>query len=237
MNAYDRRLRDALPEVRSRIAGAADRSGRSPTDVRIVAVTKGHAFDAVEAALAAGLQDLGENRIEELEAKAARFREARWHMIGRLQKRKAPKVFGLAWLVHSVDSVELAERLDRSARDGAAPEGTVPLDVLVQVNTSGEESKTGFGAENAIEGIGALLGLRTLRVRGLMTMAPLTSDERVLRATFRRLREVQEEAGRALDGYRGTELSMGMSNDFEIAVEEGSTMVRLGTVLLGERPG
>jgi pyridoxal phosphate enzyme (YggS family) len=244
MNVYEERLREALPWVRDRLAGAADRAGRVPEGVRIVAVTKGHAFEAIEAALAAGLSDLGENRVEELEEKVARWRgdaggpdgagtgpTPRWHMIGRLQRRKAPRVRGLADLVHSVDSLELAERMDRSA-----PEGAGPLRMLVQVNTSGEESKTGLTPGNAIEAIAAITRLSSLRVEGLMTMAPLTEDERVLRDTFRRLRELHEEAGRADVGYRGSELSMGMSNDYEIAVEEGSTMVRLGTVLFGERP-
>lgn len=171
-------------------------------------------------------------------------------MIGHLQRRKAPRVRGVAHLVHSVDSLRLAERLDDAERlglaermdvgSGQAGQGgqnaALPLPILLQVNTAGEESKSGFAPGELAEALGAVLRLTTLRVEGLMTMAPLTNDEAVLRATFRGLRELRDEARGRLPTFAGTELSMGMSNDFEIAVEEGSTIVRLGTVLLGELP-
>jgi hypothetical protein len=230
---YQTRLRETLPLVRERIAAAARRSGRDPAEVTVVTVTKGHGPEAVTAAVRAGLVDLGENRLEELEEKAVGTPPGtvRWHMIGHLQRRKAPRVRGLADLVHSVDSVRLAERLERGADSGAPT-----LRVLLQVNASGEATKTGFEPGDLVEALGRVLELSSLRVEGLMTMAPYTQDERVLRATFGGLRELRDEAVRQLPAFRGVELSMGMSNDFETAVEEGSTIVRLGTVLLGERP-
>lgn len=230
---YNARLKDVLPGIQDALKQAALRSGRREDAVTVVAVTKGHPPEVVEAALEAGLRDLGENRVEALEARAAAFegRGIRWHMVGHLQSRKAGRAASAASLIHSVDSVRLAERLDRAAEELGRP-----VRVLVQVNTAAEEQKSGLEREGALEELGAILALKGLRVEGLMTMAPLTEDEGVLRETFRRLRELQERARRDISGYGGRELSMGMSNDFVIAVEEGSTMVRLGTALFGERP-
>jgi pyridoxal phosphate enzyme (YggS family) len=227
---YSARLDETLPAVRERIVEAARRAGRDPAEIRIVAVTKEHPAEAIEALLAAGIRDLAENRIEQIEEWVVRFgREAaRWHMIGPLQRRKAPEARAIISLLHSVDSVRLAERLEDVARPGEEP-----LPILVQVNTSGEETKGGFGPEEALEAIERIQALGTLRVEGLMTMAPYYADDELLRKTFGTLRRLHEEARDRLPAYAGTELSMGMSNDFEVAVEEGSTMVRLGTVLLG----
>lgn len=232
--SYRTRLDETLPRVRETIAEAARRAGREPGEVRIVPVTKGHPLEAVEAALDAGLSDVAENRVGELEEKARRLEGegVRWHMVGHVQTRKAPRLVPIVHLLHSLDSVRLARRFQR-----VIEEGSVPLRALVQVNTSGEEAKGGFeGTEGALRGLGEILKIAQIRVEGLMTMAPLTDDEEVLRATFRRLRQVHEEARERLAGYQGTELSMGMTNDFPIAVEEGSTMVRIGTALFGERP-
>jgi len=228
---YGRRLAETLPRVRERIAAAAERAGRPPEGVRLVAVTKGHPVEAVRAALDAGLHDLGENRVGELEHKVGTCasEEVRWHMIGHLQRRKVPRVIELADLIHSVDSTRLAERLSRVALDQGRD-----VRVLAQVNTSGEESKGGFEADEAVEEIHRMSELEGLRVQGLMTMAPLVEDERVLSSTFRRLREISETL-RALTDAVGAELSMGMTNDMEIAVREGSTFVRIGTALFGER--
>jgi PLP dependent protein len=219
--------------VREGVEEAAAPGGRSTADITLVAVTKGHPFEVVEAALDVGLRDLGENRVESLVERAARVTVAgcRWHMVGRLQRRQAPDLHGSADLVHSVDSLRLAERLARTAPEGSH----VPLGILVQVNTSGEDAKTGLAPDEAPETVARILELRELRVQGLMTMAPYTDDERVLRATFAGLRELAGELRRQLSEYRGTELSMGMSNDYRVAVEEGSTMIRLGTALFGER--
>ena len=237
---FRRRIEEALPRVLDRIAAAAERSAREPGAVRIVAVTKGHPQEAVEAVLDAGLADVGENRVEELEEKAPAFRgrRARWHMIGHVQGRKAARAARLAELLHSVDSLRLAGRLSRAA-EGAGTR----LPVLVQVNASGEAAKGGFPVtgrpeaawQEALEGIAEVAALPGLRPVGLMTMAPFTSDDSVVRAAFRRTRKVLEAAAE-IEGFDARELSMGMSNDYETAVEEGSTIVRLGTILLGERP-
>jgi PLP dependent protein len=229
---YQTRLAENLPGIRERVAGAAARAGRDPESVRIIPVTKGHPVEAVEAVVDAGFDEVGENRVEELERKARALegRGIRWHMIGHLQSRKAPQAREFSHLLHSLDSVRLAERLDRVAAEGADP-----FPVLIQVNTSGESAKYGFTPGEAIPALGRILELPGLRVEGFMTMAPYTDDEGVLRGTFRRLRELQERARNEVAGYGGRELSMGMSNDYELAVEEGSTMLRLGTVLLGER--
>lgn len=231
--AYAERLRSTLPGVRDRIGEAARSAGRDPAAVRLVAVTKGHPVAALEAALAAGLADLGENRVEELGAKAAelagRAPAVRWHMIGHVQGRKARAAAELANLIHSVDSLRLAERIA-----GAARELGRPVPVLVQVNTSGEAAKHGLPLAEAEDLVLAMAALPGLRLEGLMTMAPLTDDERVLAATFARLRELRDRL-RAADGRVGGELSMGMTNDLAVAVREGSTMVRIGTALFGER--
>jgi hypothetical protein len=154
-------------------------------------------------------------------------------MIGHLQSRRASAVHGRVDLLHSVDSLRLAERLERTGAETPTPSR---VSVLIQVNTSGEDAKSGLAREGAEESIGQILEVAAVEVRGLMTMAPWTEDERVLRTAFRRLRELGERV-RASDARLGPELSMGMSNDYSIAVEEGSTMVRVGTALLGERGG
>ena len=232
MHRYRQTLRERLPRVRARIAAAAERGGRDPSSVRIVAVTKGHHRCAVEAAVEAGLRDVGENRVEELEEKAPLLGDvaARWHMIGHVQSRKADRAARLAALVHSVDSLRLAARLSRF---GEAAGRRIPA--LVQINASGEATKGGFPAAAALDGIGGVAALPGLRVLGLMTMAPFTDDEAVLRRVFAKTRAVMEAAA-GISGVEGRELSMGMSNDYGLAVEEGSTIVRLGTTLLGARP-
>ncbi len=233
LERYRQGVGERLPRVRETIEESAGRVNRSASEVTLVAVTKGHPAEAVEAVLEHGLKDLGENRVGGLEERVHQFgrNACRWHMVGRLQRRKAPRALAVADLIHSVGSVRLAERLDRVA----PADRTGPVPVLLQVNASGEEAKAGFSADTFMEGLERILELTSLEVRGLMTMAPLTDDEEQLRRCFRRTRELHE-AARARTNYRGTELSMGMSNDYGIAVEEGSTMVRLGTALLGERP-
>ena len=230
-STYDERVTASLSEIRDRISDAARRSGRGSDEVTLVAVTKAHPIEAVEAALSHGLFDLGENRAEELAWKHARLGDgrARWHMIGHVQRRKAPELVGTAHLVHSIDSVRLAERLSN-----AAVEAGEIVSVLVQVNTSGEESKAGFQGDGLEDEILRVVALPGLEVRGLMTMAPFTNDEALLRRTFEGVRIIHEEL-RAVEGYWGEHLSMGMTNDFEIAIEEGSTMIRIGTALFGKR--
>ncbi len=228
---YRPRLARSLPVLQARIGAAAEAAGRAPADVRLVAVTKSHPVAALEAALEAGLRDLGENRVEELERKIGVMgrKAATWHMIGHVQSRKAGKAAALADLVHSVDSMKLAERIARSGveRDAA-------VRVLAQVNVSGEEQKSGFPLVAAVESIHKMCELPGLKVDGLMAMAPFVDDEVVLGRAFQRLRETLETL-EVLTDRVGRELSMGMTNDLHIAIREGSTMVRIGTALFGER--
>jgi hypothetical protein len=206
--------------------------------VSLVAVTKGHPLEAVEAAWAAGVTDVGENRVAELEEKrdalAARQPEAdaglRWHLIGHLQRNKVRRSLGRYELIHSLDSERLAAELAKEA----VRAGTV-VRALAEVNVSGEASKGGFEGPEAVAAVARVCALPGLRLEGLMTMAPFTADEAVLRRTFAAARALLERCRAEVPGFAGRELSMGMSNDYEIAIEEGSTMVRLGTVLFGER--
>jgi PLP dependent protein len=221
-------LRGRIAEVRERIDRARERAGHTGP-VTLVAVTKTHPVELVRTALAAGLTDLGENRVQELDDKVGELGRgaARWHLIGHLQRNKAGPAVALCDLLHSVDS----ERLALAVSQAAQRAGSV-LPVLVQVNTSGERTKGGFGPAEAAEAIGRIAELPGLSVRGLMTMAPFTDDERVIREAFAGTRRLLEHAAPLL---AGRELSMGMSNDYEIAVEEGATLVRVGSVLFGER--
>ncbi|HEX7238671.1 MAG TPA: YggS family pyridoxal phosphate-dependent enzyme, partial [Longimicrobiaceae bacterium] len=217
--------------VRTRIEEARARAGRSDP-VTLVAVTKTHPADAVRAVRELGVADVGENRVPELEEKVGEVgREAvRWHLIGHLQRNKVRKALPLFDLLHSLDSHRLAEAVSEEA----VRAGTT-VRALVQVNSAGEETKGGFAPEEAVEAAGRICALPGLAVEGMMTMAPFTDDQAVLRRAFASTRRAWEEAGREVAGFRALHLSMGMSNDFEIAVEEGSTLVRVGTVLFGER--
>ena len=228
---YERRLSKTLPRVHDRIAKATDASGREFESVRLIAVTKAHPVDAVSAALAAGLTDLGENRVEELEEKVREFGRdlATWHMIGHLQSRKARRASQLAHLIQSVDSVKLANRISKFAQE----EG-ITVRMLTQVNTSEEHSKSGFDMDSAVDDILCVAEFPGIRVEGLMTMAPFGADDKKLISTFRVLRKIHEKL-RTQGDVVGPELSMGMTNDFEIAIREGSTMVRVGTALFGAR--
>ena len=220
-------LADRVAEVRGRIAEAAARGGhRQP--VTIIGVTKTYGPDAVVAAWDAGIQDVGENKVQEALSKMGEVSvPVRWHLIGHLQRNKAKSVDRFA-LVHSIDSGRLADAVTRVGDD----RGT-PVRALMQVNIVGEESKGGLSpAEAELEGA-RWLGLRGLRIEGVMTMAPFDADERTLREVFSGARRVRARLHEL--GHPAVELSMGMSNDYEIAVEEGATMVRLGTVLFGAR--
>ena len=197
--------------------------------VRIVAVTKTHGPDAVRAALAAGVTDIGENRVQEAMEKQDALAGVRveWHLIGTLQRNKARHAVGRFALIHSVDRLDLASDLDRRVAEGSRQA------VLVQVNCSDEPQKGGVEPGGVPAFLDALGGFARLEVRGLMTMSALTDDGAEQRRAFRRLRELRDAGERS--GHRLPELSMGMSGDFQVAVEEGATMIRLGTLLFGER--
>src|SRR5918992_2437799 len=197
--------------------------------VRIVAVTKTHGPDAVRAALTAGVEDIGENRVQEALQKQDALRDValRWHLIGTLQRNKARHAAGRFALIHSVDRSDLAMDLDRRMPAGARQA------ILVQVNCSNESQKGGVMPEALPELLDELRALERVEVRGLMTMSALTDDTAEQRRAFRLLRELRDAAERS--GHTLPELSMGMSGDYPTAVEEGATMIRLGTVLFGER--
>lgn len=221
-------LPERLAQVRAEIARRQTEGGWSHP-VTIVAVTKGFGPDAVEAALAAGLADVGENRVQEARAKqeALRGRSGiRWHLIGHLQRNKAKLVPGRFALVHSVDSLDLAEELHRRAGD--------EIRVLLQVNVAREPQKEGCAPEEAPALARAVARLARLRLEGLMTLAPFTDDADVQRRTFRGLR-VLRDAIKKEEGLWLPTLSMGMSGDYATAVAEGATLIRLGTVLFGPR--
>lgn len=218
---------DRLSEVRGRVAEAVARGGHAQR-VTIVAVTKTHGPDAVHAAWEAGLTDVGENRVQEAIAKQADVTvPVKWHLIGHLQRNKVRQLERFA-LTHSVDSDRLAAGIDTFGRTAASP-----VEVLVQVNVSGEASKGGFSLDALSAAAARLREMEGMRVRGVMTMAPFEAPESELRRTFAGAREALLRLAAA--GCPATELSMGMSNDYEIAIEEGATIVRLGTVLFGAR--
>jgi len=222
-----------LSVVRDTIASAAVRAGRDPIDVRLVVVTKDVDVDRMSEALTAGATDLGENRAQELATKigalAANPRKPRWHFIGTLQRNKIRAVVGVVSLIHSVDSIALGRAV--GARAGAIG---VVQDTLLEVNVSGEVSKHGLAPGAAAEALDALSGESGLRIRGLMTVAPAGAPA-IARRAFSQLRELRDELRRTLGGAGLDELSMGMSSDFEQAVEEGSTIVRVGTAIFGTR--
>ncbi|HWN19562.1 MAG TPA: YggS family pyridoxal phosphate-dependent enzyme [Gemmatimonadales bacterium] len=197
--------------------------------VRIVGVTKTHGPEAVQAAVSAGLQDVGENRVQEALQKQQSLAalSVDWHLIGTLQRNKARNAVGRFALIHSVDRLDLAAELDRRSVEGTRQR------VLVQVNCSAEAQKGGVSPESLPGLLDQLQTLNRLEVQGLMTMSALTDDPAEQRRSFRLLRELREAAERS--GHRLPDLSMGMSGDYAIAVEEGATMIRLGTVLFGER--
>jgi len=218
---------EAVAEARARIEAARVRGGHGQP-VTLVAVTKTHGPEAVEAAWAAGVADVGENRVQEVLAKRPLVRApVRWHLIGHLQRNKARQATDFA-CIHSVDSLRLADAL----QEAAAREARV-LDVLVQVNVSGEDTKGGVAPGELPALADALRSRAALCVRGAMTMAPLGADERTLRAVFAGARAAAAALREA--GHPADCLSMGMSGDYEIAVEEGATHVRLGSVLFGSR--
>ena len=224
-------LASRVAEVRERIERARERAGRTDA-VTLVAVTKTHPAETVAAALRAGVTDVGENRVQELEAKVAAVGRgaARWHLIGHLQRNKVAKALPLFDLLHSLDSLRLAETLSAEAVKAG-----VTARALIEVNAVGEESKGGFPAAEVVDAVGRIAALPGVELRGMMTMAPFTEDAAVIRRAFATTRRLAEEAARQVAGFTAEHLSMGMSNDYEIAVEEGATLVRVGSSIFGER--
>ncbi|MFO0754653.1 MAG: YggS family pyridoxal phosphate-dependent enzyme [Thermodesulfovibrionales bacterium] len=226
-------MREETLAIRRRMDAAAVRAGRRPEEVTLVAVTKTVGVDAVQEAFRAGLRVFGENRVQEAREKtvhlpAGEYPGIRWHLIGHLQKNKAKYAVRLFDLIHTVDSPELAEELHRQAERA----GRVQR-VLVQVKLSPEDTKHGAAEQDLLPLLERVRELGALHAEGLMTMPPFCDDPEKSRPYFRTLRELRDRAEER--GFRLPELSMGMSDDFEIAIEEGATFVRIGTALFGER--
>lgn len=226
-------IADNLSRVRERIARAAIRAGRRPDSVKLVGVTKAVDLQRIQMAVAAGLRIIGENYIQEAREKIPHLKEeVEWHFIGRLQTNKAKYAVRLFDLVQTVDSMKLALELDRRAQ---ALDMIMPI--LMQVNVASEKMKGGVALEKALHFAAELSHLQHLRLRGLMTMPPFFSQPERARPYFRRLRQLAEEiAAQDLPAVEMEEISMGMSGDFEVAVEEGASLVRVGSAIFGSRP-
>jgi PLP dependent protein len=257
-----------IDSVRERIAAAARRAGRSPDDITLVGVSKTHPPELVAQALATGLRDFGENRVQEAEVKIAALAADRnaitWHLIGHLQSNKAKRAAALFDLIHSVDSLHLAEALDRYASERARgregegarehslvtpspchPVTLSPLPILLQVNVSGEASKDGFDLADwetrpdrrdvFFADVERLLALPQLRIGGLMTIAPWGDDPAAARPTFRSAQRLRDTLAQRFPAADWSALSMGMTDDFEVAIEEGATIVRVGRAIFGSR--
>jgi pyridoxal phosphate enzyme (YggS family) len=222
-----------LARIRERIANAAGRAGRKPDDIRLIAVSKTHPIEAVRAAADAGQVDFGENKVQEALQKIAQSADTRlrWHLIGHLQSNKARKAAATVGAIHAIDSVELLRRVDQ-----AAAEAGRTVDVLIQVDLALEDTKHGVPVDALPAIVKAAEGCTAARLTGLMLLPPLADNPEDARPWFRRLRGLRDQlvdAGTAADRLR--ELSMGMSHDFEVAIAEGATMVRVGTAIFGER--
>jgi pyridoxal phosphate enzyme (YggS family) len=217
-------IAESIARLRSRITAACDRASRSAGEVTLIAVTKTHPVEAIEAALASGLHDFGENRVQEAVPKIDGLREhwadVTWHLIGNLQRNKVAAAISRFDILHTVDSERLAEAISERAE--------APIRVLIEVNVAGEASKHGVAPEDVSALAGRMARMPNIELLGLMTVAPRADDPEDIRPVFRRLREIR-------DGLGLRELSMGMTDDFEVAIEEGATLVRVGRAIFGAR--
>lgn len=226
-------IAENLSLVRSRIAAACERAGRLPEHVRLIAVTKGQPISAIQEAMAAGQVDFGENYVQELREKASQLRAARlldalrFHFIGHLQRNKVKDVVTLAQSIQTIDSLDLAREIDKRS--------PVELDVMIEVNIAGEDQKAGIAPDSLVALVERMKTMPKLRLRGLMTVPPANDDPDASRPWFRRLRELGVDLAKRELLHPNFDLSMGMSADFEIAIEEGATIVRVGTTLFGAR--
>ena len=234
VDAAEAALAERLTRVRARIAAAAERAGRVSEQVSLIAISKTHPPAVVSKLIELGATDLGENRVQEAEEKITEVGrdKARWHLVGHLQTNKARRVVTLFDVIHSLDSIDLARRLHRLCVE----EGREKFPVLIQVDLGHEETKSGIDETELKELVEDLVPLNRLQLIGLMTLPPFFENPEDSRPFFRKLRELRDElAARGAFVEGKGELSMGMTNDFEVAIEEGSTMVRVGTAIFGER--
>ncbi|KAB7707982.1 YggS family pyridoxal phosphate-dependent enzyme [Bacillus aerolatus] len=222
------KVANKLQDVQLRIQAACKKAGRQPNEVTVIAVTKYVSTERAQEALEAGITHLGENRDEGLSEKWDKLKgEPVWHFIGSLQTRKVKNIIDKASYIHSLDRLSLAKEINKRTKQ--------PINCFIQVNVSGEESKHGLSPEEVIPFVKQLAEFEQIVVCGLMTMAPLTDDEKVLRSCFKKLKQLQVEVQQMkLPHAPCNELSMGMSNDYQLAIEEGATMIRIGTALVGE---
>jgi PLP dependent protein len=231
MNHYS--IQSNVEKINERISAAAKRSGRASSDIILIAVTKTVDAEQVREAFAAGVRHFGENRVQELALKRSQLDlDCTWHFIGHLQGNKAKDALLHSRLIHSVDSLPLAAELDRRAGNMG-----IAADILAQINISGEETKSGIGPEEALGFVRSLAEFKNLRILGLMAIAGLVPDPEEARPEFRRMKHLFNDmaAGTDRPNVQMKYLSMGMSGDFEVAIEEGSNMVRIGTAIFGER--
>ena len=225
-------LTENVIEVEKNIPAACDRAGRSREEVRLIAVSKTKPVSDIEEVLTTGILDYGENKVQELSDKYDVLpKNIRWHMIGHLQRNKVKYLIGKTVLIHSVDSLRLAEQIEHEA----AKADTI-MNVLIEVNVAGEESKFGTTCNEAIELVRAVAALKHVKIKGLMTIAPFTDNPEDNRIYFKKLKQLSVDIkSKNIDNVDMDELSMGMTGDYEVAIEEGATMVRVGTGIFGER--
>ncbi len=226
-------ITENLAQVWERIERAAQKSRRTADDITLVAVTKTIPVEKIREAIEAGVQHIGENRVQEAIAKYPQLESypIHWHLVGHLQRNKVKRVLPMFDLIHSLDSIRLMEAIERHA----ASENQI-VDVLVQVNTSGEISKYGVSPEDALELISRSTGCEHLRICGLMTIGPLKGGVQAARASFQLLRRIRDQVlAEDIEGVQMDYLSMGMTGDFEVAIEEGANMIRVGTAIFGRR--
>lgn len=225
-------LTENVIEVEKNIQAACDRAGRSREEVRLIAVSKTKPVSDIEEVLTTGILDYGENKVQELSDKYDVLpKNIRWHMIGHLQRNKVKYLIGKTVLIHSVDSLRLAEQIEHEA----AKADTI-MNVLIEVNVAGEESKFGTTCNEAVELVRAVAALKHVKIKGLMTIAPFTDNPEDNRIYFKKLKQLSVDIkSKNIDNVDMDELSMGMTGDYEVAIEEGATMVRVGTAIFGAR--
>ncbi|HET6328722.1 MAG TPA: YggS family pyridoxal phosphate-dependent enzyme [Planctomycetaceae bacterium] len=226
MTTVESRISENLARIRAGVDAACRRAGRASSDVLLVGVTKSARLEWIEALVDAGVFDLGESRPQQLLERAQEIRPVRWHLIGHLQRNKVRKILPVVHCLHSIDSLALATRID-----GLAAELDLSPRLLLEVNAAGEASKDGFAPDQLAADWTALCALSHVEIAGLMTMAPFSDEPEDSRITFRRLRELRDQLAARPGSVALPELSMGMSGDFEVGIEEGATMIRIGTNL------